>query len=134
MLLPPAHQRLVEFAQRQTGQIEAERADLVPEPVVAGGGPGLAAQWAQLTLDLAEKVLKAKDILISALQPPLGFLLASSMLEDARGFLDHRPVVFGRCAEDRIDLTLPDDHVLVTADSRVAQKLLNVEEAAANAV
>jgi hypothetical protein len=56
------------------------------------------------------------------------------MLEDAGGLLDDQPPLLGLGVEHRVDLPLPDDHVLLPADPRVAEQLLHVEQAAGHAV
>ncbi len=56
------------------------------------------------------------------------------MLEDTSGFLDERTSVLGTRFQDRRQTTLSDDDVHFTSDTRVAQQLLYVHEAARVAV
>ena len=56
------------------------------------------------------------------------------MLEDAGGLFDHRPMIFGFGIEDRIELTLADDDVLVAADAAIGKQLLNIEQPAVDPV
>ncbi len=70
-----------------------------------------------MALDLAEKILEAKDVLVGPFQPPFGLLLATSMFEDAGGLLDHGPMILRRGVEDRIDLALSDNDVLMATNT-----------------
>ena len=55
---------------------------------------------------------------------------APTELENAGRLLDHHAPVLGTGLEDRVELALADDHVLLAADSCVGEKLLDVEQAA----
>ena len=55
-------------------------------------------------------------------------------LQDPGRFLDDRPAVLGAGVEHRVELALADDHVLLAADARVGEQLLDVEQAARGAV
>jgi hypothetical protein len=74
------------------------------------------------------------DVGVGALEPPKRLVLADAVLEDPGRLLDHCPMLVGGGVEDRRDLTLPDDHVLMTPHTRVAQQLLDVEQAASDSV
>ena len=50
------------------------------------------------------------------------------------GFLDDRPAILGAGVEHGVELALADDHVLLAADARVREQLLDVEQAARGAV
>src|SRR5690606_9469612 len=61
-------------------------------------------------------------------------LLASAMFEDPRRFLDEAAALLGRRAQHRVEAALADDHVHLAPETRVAQQLLHVEQAARLAV
>ena len=69
-----------------------------------------------------------------ALQPALGPLAPLAELQDPGGFLDDAAAVFGPGVEHRVELALPDDHVLLAADAGVGEQLLDVEQPAGRAV
>ena len=69
-----------------------------------------------------------------AAEATLGLLLAAPELEDAGGLFDDQPAILGPSIEDRVDLALADDHVLLAADARVREQLLDVEQPAGHAV
>ena len=119
----------IHFGKLDAGEKEAKGADLVLQAVIALGGLGLAAQRAQLALDLTEQVLEAEHVLIGALQASLGLLLAPPVFEDPGGFLDDRSVLFRRCIENGVDLALADDHVLMSPDPGIAEQLLDIQQA-----
>ena len=50
------------------------------------------------------------------------------------GLLDDRPAILGPRVQHRVELALPDDHVLLAADARVGEQLLDVEQPARRAV
>ena len=60
--------------------------------------------------------------------------MAPAVLEDARRLLDDRPTILGPGVEHRVELALADDHVLLTTHARVAQQLLDVQQAAGRPV
>ena len=56
------------------------------------------------------------------------------MLEDPGGFLDETPTIFRRRLQDRVELTLADDDVHLSADTGVGEEFLDVEKSARRAV
>ena len=88
---------------------------------------GLALERAELTADLAEQVAEAHEVGLGGLEPTLGPLPALPVFEDARRLLDHRPPVLRPRIEDGSKLALADDDVLLTADARVGEQLLDVQ-------
>jgi hypothetical protein len=101
---------------------------------VASGGLGLAFEWAQLAADLTQQILDAHQAGLCRLEPALGLLLASSVAQHTGCFLDDRAAILGAGVEHRVDLSLADDHVLLTADAGIGEQLLHVEEATADTV
>ena len=100
------------------GEVEADRAQLLDQAAVAAGRVGLRLQRRELAAHLAEEVVEPQQVALGRLEPALGPLAALAELEDPGGFLDDRPAVLGPRVEHRVELTLPDDHVLLAADAR----------------
>ncbi len=117
-----------------TGDVDPQRGQLGDHLPVAAGGLGLALQRAQLAAHLAQQVLDPQQAGLRGVEPALGPLLALAVLEDAGRLLDHGPPVLRAGVEDGVDLALADDHVLLAADARIAEELLDVEQAAGDAV
>ena len=97
-------------------------------PAVTARGIGLALQRRQLTADLAQEVVEAQEVALGGFEPPLGALTPLAELQDAGGFLDDRAPVLGPRVQHRVELALPHDHVLLTADAGVGEQLLDVEQ------
>ena len=73
----------------------------------------LALQGAHLASHLAHQVAEALEVLLGRLEAALGALLAAPVLEDTRGLLDDRAAALRARVEDRVELALADDHVLL---------------------
>ena len=114
--------------------MQANRAQLLHESVVATCRVGLALQRPELAPDLAQQVGEPQEVAFRRVEATLGLLLALAELEDARGLLDDAPPVFGPSVEHGVELPLADDHVLLPADARVGEELLDVEQPARRAV
>ena len=130
---PGLHLGLVGI-QGHPGEVQTQIADLGFQPVISLGRPRLTAEGSQLPFDLPDEVLESEHVLVGSFETALGFLLAAAVFEDARCLLDHGPVVLGRGVEHLVDLTLPDDHMLMTANARVTEQFLHVEQPAAHAI
>src|SRR4029077_12343854 len=65
---------------------------------------------------------------------PFGPLRAAAELEPPRRLLDDRPAILWTSVEHGVDLALADDHVLLAADSGIAQQFLDVEQPAGHSV
>ncbi len=115
-------------------EVQADRPQLGDETVVAAGGVRLLLERRQAAADLAEEVVQPQQVALGGLEPALGPLPALAVLEDTGGLLDHRPAVLGAGREDRVELALAHDDVLLAADSGVGEQLLDVEEPAGGAV
>ncbi len=101
---------------------------------MGAGGRRLTLQGADLAAHLAHQVAQALEVLGRGGQPALGALAPATVLQDARRLLDDGPPVLGTGVEHGVELTLADDHVLLASHARVAQQLLDVEQAAGRAV
>ena len=110
------------------------RGELGGELGVGAGGGGLALERAHLAAHLAHEVAEPLEVLLGRRQPPLRPLLAAAVLEHAGGLLDDAAAVLGPGVQDLVELALADDHVVLAADARVAQQLLDVEQPARRAV
>ena len=133
-LVAEAGQAGLEAGELVADEVEAQGAQLVDHGAVPLGGARLALEGGELAAHLAQQVLEAHQVRLGGDEAPLGALLASPELQDAGCLLDDRPPVVGCRGEDRVELALPDDHVLLPADPGVGQQLLEVEEPARHPV
>ena len=117
-----------------TGEVDPDRAQLLDQPAVAAGGVGLTLQRRELAPHLAEQVVEPEQVALGRLQPALGALAPLAELEDPGRLLDDRPAVLGAGVEHRVELALPDDHVLLATDAGVGEQVLDVEQPARRAV
>ena len=134
VLVAQARQARLEPGELVADEIEAQGPQLVDDRAVALRGPGLTFERRELPPHLPEQVLEAHQVRLGGDEAALGPLLAAPELQDPRRLLDDRPPVVGRRREDRVELALPDDHVLLAADPGVGQQLLEVEEPTGDAV
>ena len=88
----------------------------------------------ELAPDLAQQVGEAEQVAFGRLEPALRLLAPLPELQDAGGFLDDRPSIFGTRVQHLVELTLTDDHVLLATDTGVGEQLLDVEQPARRAV
>ncbi len=129
----PCH-ALLEGVELAPGEEDAQAAQLADEGAVAPGGVGLSLERTQLPPHLAEQVLEPGEVRLGRGEPPFGLLLALAELEDTCGLLDDQPAFLGPGVENRVDLSLTDDDVLLSADPRVRQQVGDVEQATRNPV
>ena len=115
-------------------EIEVEASQIALDGLVALGGPCLAPEWPHLPLQLLENVAQSEDICIRALQPAYRSLFSQTVLENPGCLFDNRPVVLGLSVQDRVELTLAHDDVLVTPNATVGQQLLHVQKPAVDPV
>ena len=120
----------VERAQLGAGDEQPHRPELVGQLGMGTGGGGLSFERSDLTLDLPHQVAEAFEVLLGGGQPTFRALPPAAELEDAGGFLDHRPPILGPGIEDGVELALTHDDVLLAPDPGVGQQLLDVEQAA----
>ena len=112
------------------GEIPPQRQQLGRHAVVRTGRRRLPLQRPDLAPHLADQVAQALQVLSGPRQPALRPLAPAPVLQHAGRLFDDGASVFGPGVEDRVELALADDHVLLTTDARVAQQLLDVEQAA----
>ena len=55
-----------------TGEVHADRAQLLDQPAVTARGVGLALQRRELTPHLAQQVVEAQEVALGRLEPALG--------------------------------------------------------------
>ena len=103
-----------------------------------GAGPpgdgGLPGQGAELAVELSGQVGQAREVGGHGVELAQGALLASPVLEDARGLLDKAATVLGGGAQDGVEPALAHHGVHLAAQARVAQQLGDVQEAHGGAV
>ena len=109
-------------------------ADLDLDGAGAPGDGGLAGERPELTAQLVGQVGHPGQVGGHGLELAQGALLAAAVLEDPGGLLDEAAAVIGRGGEDLVEPPLADDDVHLAAQARVAQQLLDVQEAADGAV
>ena len=134
------------FGARVVGESCAQGDDVVGEDPCLGvshdrgdglrlpGDLGLLAEGFELTADLAGEVAQAGEVGLHRVELAESLLLAAAVLEDSCCFFDESAPVFRRCLQHGIETALADDHVHLTAEARVAQQLLHVEQTASGAV
>ncbi len=116
------------------GQVEADGVELSAQVAVATGCLGLALQGPELAAHLPGEVAEAHEVGLGRGQAALGLLLAPPELQHARRLFDDGPAFLGPGLEHGLELALAHDHVLGSTHARVAQQLLDVEEAAGDLV
>ena len=115
-------------------EIAAQRHQLGHHISMAARSFGLALQRPELTADLLQQVLRPQQGALGRLQATLGLFLAAAVLGDTRSLLDHRAPVLRPGRQDRVELGLRDDRVLLAADPGVRKELLDIEQAARRTV
>ena len=116
------------------GEVQADRLQLVDQAVVPARRVGLPLERTQAAAHLAQQVGEAQQVALGRFEPALRLLAPLAELQDAGRFLDDRPALLGPRVEHGVELTLPDDHVLLAPDARVREQLLDVEQPARRAV
>ena len=81
-----------------------------------------------------ESYLEAEEVLLAGFEATFSPLAAAAKLKDSCSLLDHHSPVLRAGLENRVELTLADDHMLLAANSGIGKKLLNVEQPAGCAV
>ncbi len=90
----------------------------------------LSLQGSDLAPHLSHQIAQALQVLRRGGQPALGPLPPAAVLQHTSRLFDDGPAILGPGVEHRVQLSLADDHVLLTAHTRVAQQLLDVEQPA----
>ena len=98
------------------------------------GGFCLLAQRLQLRIQLGNQVAQAGNVRCHRLQFAAGLLLAAAVLDHARRLLNHVAALLRGGMQDRIQLTLADEHVHLLAQTRLREQVLNIGKARRGAV
>ena len=98
------------------------------------GGFCLLTQRLQLRIQLGNQVAQAGNVRCHRLQLAAGLLLAAAVLDHARRLLDHVAALLRGGVQDRIQLTLADEHVHLLTQTRLREQVLNVGKARRGAV
>ena len=110
-----------------------------PQPGVAqvglddGGAAGngrLAAERLEAALQLGGQVHQPGQVGLHGLQLAQRLFLAAAVLQHPGRFLDQRPPGLGPGVQHLVQLPLADDHVHLTAQARVGQEFLDVQQPA----
>src|SRR5699024_430440 len=88
----------------------------------------------ELTPQLGGQVREPAQVLLHRIELAHGLLFATAVLEHTGGLFDEGSALLRARVEDRRDLPLPDDHMHLTADARVAEQLLDIHETAHGSV
>ena len=94
----------------------------------------LPAREAELTLDLAEHVIDAREIFLDPLELALAHLAPALEQRQARGFLDQRAQLVRLGLDDFLDAALLDQRVAAAVNLRGHEKFGDVLQAAGNLV
>ena len=115
-------------------QEDLQRAQLGDEVAVPAGGIGLAFERSQLAANLAQQILHTQQAGLGGVEAAFGSLLAAPELQDSGSLFDDRPPLLRPSIQHRVDLALADDHVLLPADTCIAEQFLHVEQPARDTV
>ena len=115
-------------------QVVHPEADLGYAQLVAQGEETLRhlrllAQRVHLQLELLYLVVYAEQVLLSALQPALGLLLAVAVAGDTRGLLEHLSALGALSAHNLGNAPLSDYGIAVASHAGVHQQLVHVAQA-----
>ena len=110
-----------------TCEVQPDRAQFVDETAVTAGRVGLSLERCELTAHLAEQVVEAEEVALGGFETAFGTLTTLAEFQDPGRLLDDRAPVLGSRVQHRIELALPDDHVLLPADAGVGEQFLDVE-------
>ncbi len=116
-----------ERAQPGGGQLPRQLLGLRAQRLVLLSHLRLLLQRLELAPQLGQHVLKPEEILVEALQLPLGTFLPTAVLGYPRGLLDVLAPFLRTGQEDFFQLTLPNDRMQRTPDPRFGQELLHIE-------
>ena len=95
------------------------------------GLPGdvcLATQRSELAAHLTGEIVQPGEVRLHRFKLALGFLFTPAMLQNARGLFNETPSVVGGGVQNTIELTLANNDVHFTAETAIAQQLLNIEQ------
>ena len=95
---------------------------------------GLTTQWFELPTKLGQQIAQPYQIVFRRIEFADGLFLALAMLEDAGGLFNEATALLGSGTQNAVELPLPDDDVHFTADPRIAEEFLYVQETARMAI
>src|SRR4051812_23360832 len=139
---------LARFCQPRAGRLDRVgqlpvlpgKEDFLPPPQLVAQAliplrlAGLALQGAALLLDLEDDVVDARQVLLRRLELELRGATPRLVLGHTGRFFDQLTPIGRPGAEDHADLALLDDRVVLRAEARVHQQIVNVAETADCAV
>ena len=79
----------------------------------------MAFERAQLTTHFANEILNTQKVCFSCFEATFCLFFALAILQYASSFFDDGATIFCTCGQYRVDLTLADDDVLLTANAGV---------------
>ena len=88
----------------------------------------LALERLELAVNLSRDIVHALQLDVHVLELAAAALLALLVLEDAGGFLDEEPAVFGAGAQHVLQRALADDGVRVASQARVVEDVEHVHQ------
>ncbi len=94
----------------------------------------LATERPQLPTQLGGQIGEAGEVRRHRLELAECLLLAFTVFEDAGGLLDEGAAILRARVQDRVELTLADNHVQLSADTRVAHQFLDIQQATTGTV
>ena len=92
------------------------------------------AERLELSPDFTGQVAQPGEVCLHRVELAKGLLFAAAMLQDAGRFFDEPAAVFGARVQHAVKAPLAHNDVHLTAEARVTQQLLHVEEPAGVAV
>ena len=101
---------------------------------MTASGIGLALKWTQLTAHFAKQVLHASEVAFRRGQAAFRLFFATAIFQDAGCFFDDCTTLFRTSVENRIDLALRNNDVLLTTNTAVGKQILNVKKTTRHAV
>ena len=117
-----------------TRQEQAQSIKFGDKIAVSASGFGLTLKWAQLTTHFTQQILNPQQRRFSRFKATFSFFFALAEFQNAGGFFNDRTTIFGTGIQDRINLALAHDDVLLATHAGIRQKILNVEQSARHTV
>ena len=108
--------------------------ELSNQVAVATGCLGLLLQRAKLATNLTHQVLHPSEVAIGCGESTLSAILALAVLQNASGFFDNGAAFLRTGVENRVDLALRHDDVLLTTNTAVTEQFGDIEQTARHAI
>ena len=90
----------------------------------------LLAERLELTSDFSRQVVEAREVGLHRFELANRLLFASPVFENSRCFFNEPAAVLGCCLQDGVEASLTDNDVHLSAETRIRQQFLNIEQAA----